>query len=93
MQPREDISMNSHLSTDQVDALLEMLSRALVQIRSAALDCNVARAEAIADAFHNVPHLLSRDDPKRTVDEFRAHFLVPLIARYPDLEWLDTLLP
>lgn len=51
--------MNPNLSPAELAACLEILYRGLGSIRLAALDGDTARAEAIADALHNLPHLLS----------------------------------
>jgi hypothetical protein len=50
--------MNPTLSTAEVDALLEILGRGLVHIRLLAGAGDSQRAEAIADALHNLPALL-----------------------------------
>lgn len=88
--------MNTKLSPAAVDACLEVLYRGLVKIRIAAQDGDAARAEAIADALHNLPHLLmdggSRWGQPWTVAGFRELFLEELIRRYPDLSALDELL-
>ena len=66
---------------------LQLLHRALVLIRSACQAGNVERAEAIADAVHNLPlHLLNGTE----LAEFPKRYLTPLIKRFPDLEELAT---
>jgi hypothetical protein len=85
--------MNRALSDAESDALLEVLYHGFVLIRLAALDAHAARAEAIADALHNVPHLLKQGDKWGwTVAGFGELFLAPLVERYPDLRRLDELL-
>jgi hypothetical protein len=81
--------MNPTLSTAEVDALLEILRRGLVQIRLVAGAGDSQRAEAIADALHNVPTLL-REGHKWgwTLTGFRDVFLAGLIERYPEFEGL-----
>jgi hypothetical protein len=76
-----------------IDACLEVLYRGLVHIRLASLGGDTARAEAIADALHNLPHLLS-DGHRRgwTVEEFRSLFIAELVSKYPDLAALDETL-
>jgi hypothetical protein len=85
--------MNSQLSPRAIDACLEVLYRGLVQIRIASQDGDNERAEAIADALHNLPHLLLEGDRRGwTVAAFRALFLAELIERHPELSGLDELL-
>jgi hypothetical protein len=85
--------VNRALSDTDADALLEILYHGLVLIRLAALDGDAVRAEAIADALHNVPHLLKEGDERGwTVLGFRELFLAPLVERYPDLRRLEELL-
>ncbi len=87
--------MNPALSEPEVDTCLEVLYRGLVEIRTAAEGGDSARASAIADALHNLPHLLSKRGNGWTLAEFRELFLAPLVESYPDLvglkEWLDHL--
>ena len=72
--------MNAQLTAAETDAPLEMLDKALVQIRMATWQGDLKRAEAIADAVHNVPRLLCEGDRHGwTVSEFRRLFLAPLI--------------
>ncbi len=71
--------MNLALSAAETDALLEVLRRGLIDIRSCAIDGDSEKAEAIADALHNVPRLLAEGDKWRwTIDGFRRLFLAPL---------------
>ena len=56
--PRVLAATNPNLTPDQHSACLEILHRGLVQIRIASVEGDTARAEAIADALHNLPHLL-----------------------------------
>ncbi|HSQ65571.1 MAG TPA: hypothetical protein VLM85_20265 [Polyangiaceae bacterium] len=81
--------MNPTLSAQETDSLLEVLHRGLILIRLAAAGGDLVRAEAIADALHNVLRLLREGDKWGwTVAEFRERFLRPLIERYPDLAGL-----
>lgn len=68
---------------------LKLLHRALVLIRFACQAGDLQRAEAIADALHNLPVQLITGE---RLDEFTALYLQPLIERYPDLEELAQLL-
>ena len=63
--------MNLKLSGEEIDALLQVLSRGLVLIRSACQVGDSKRAEVIADALHNLPHLLRERDPAWSAEEFR----------------------
>jgi hypothetical protein len=81
--------MNPTLTAAETDALLEILERGLVRIRLLAGAGDSVRAEAVADALHNVPRLL-REGHKWgwTVAGFRDVFLAGLIERYPEFEGL-----
>ena len=46
--------MNTRLSSQETDACLWLLERALLQIRAACWSRDIEKAEAIADAFHNL---------------------------------------
>ena len=85
--------MNPKLSGEEIDALLQVLARGLVLIRAACQAEDNKRAEAIADALHNLPHLLRDRDPTWNPDEFRRLFLDPAIRAYPDLQELRALWP
>ena len=54
--------MNAKLSSLAMDACLEVLHRGLVYIRMASQDGDNQRAEAIADALHDLPYLLIDGD-------------------------------
>ena len=83
-------SVTPTLSAQEIDALLRVLERGLVLVRLAAGAGDAARAEAIADALHNVPRLLREGEKWRwTTGGFRRLFLEPLVARYPDLAELE----
>jgi hypothetical protein len=75
------------------DGCLRALQRALVLIRAAAQAADHARAEAIADAFHNLPEVLKSDAHGMTVAEFCDMFLGDLVRRYPDLQGLVDEVP
>jgi hypothetical protein len=77
------------LSASEADALLEILERGLVRIRVLAGAGDSERAEAVADALHNVPRLM-REGHKWgwTVAGFRDVFLAGLIERYPEFKGL-----
>lgn len=82
--------VNAALSKAETDALLDVLDRGLVLIRLAAMSRDAERAEAIADALHNVPGLLKQGDKWGwTITAFREMFLMPLVQRYPDLSGLE----
>jgi hypothetical protein len=81
--------MNQTLSAAETDALLEVLERGLVHIRLLAGSGDCQRAEAIADALHNVPRLLREGDNwGSTVAVARDVFLAGLAERYPEFEFL-----
>jgi hypothetical protein len=81
--------MNPALSPAEVDALLEVLHRGIIRIRLCAAG-DGERAEAIADALHNIPRLLSEGQAWGwTIGELRTLFLTPLGTRYPDLAGLS----
>jgi hypothetical protein len=85
--------MNPTLSAKETDALLDLLHRGLVLIRLAAMAGDTKRAEAIADALHNVPTLLKEGEKwSWTVAELRRLFLSGLTDEYPDLAYLDAML-
>lgn len=69
---------------------LQLLHRALVLIRFACQGGDTQRAEAIADAVHNLPLHLGNAEQLR---QFRDFYLQPLVERYPDLRELTELLP
>jgi hypothetical protein len=80
------VHVNPTLSAAETDALLEILERGIVLIRLAAMGGDAQRAEAIADALHNVPRLIREGQEWGwTVAVFRDLFLTPLTKRYPDL--------
>jgi hypothetical protein len=81
--------VNPNLSPSEVDACLEILHRGLVEIRSSAAAGDCMRAEAIADALHNLPHLVSIGQRYDwTIATFLELFLEPLIERHPNLAYL-----
>jgi hypothetical protein len=83
------VGVNPNLSPAEGVACLEILYQGLLLIRSAGWTGDAARAAAIADALHNVPHLLTLGQaPGWTVETFRDLYLEPLIERYPDLAGL-----
>jgi hypothetical protein len=51
-------SVNTQLSSDEVERCLFALERALLLIRAACWAKDPERAAALADAFHNLPCLL-----------------------------------
>jgi len=81
--------VNPELSSADQDACLQILERGLVYIRVAAMGGNANRAEAIADALHNLPRLI-RDGQRWgwTIAGFRRLFLDELVRQFPDLEGL-----
>jgi len=62
---------------------MRLLHRALVLIRCACEAGDCRRAEAIADAVHNLPIELDDED---FVSKFEKCYLTPLVERYPDLK-------
>jgi hypothetical protein len=83
-------SVNPELSIAEHDACLELLERGLVHIRLAALGGDAARAEAIADALHNLPRLLREGQKWRwSLAKFRELFLDELVAKFPELAGLQ----
>lgn len=81
--------MNPDLSDAARDACVYVLGRGMIEIRAALWRGDAARAEAIADALHNLPQLMIEGDRyKWTVREFRRLFLAHLVQLYPDLaDW------
>jgi hypothetical protein len=84
--------VNTRLSSDEVDRCLLALERALIMIRAECWAKDTARAEALADAFHNLPRLLLGTQESWTLDGFDALFLEGLIEKYPELASLRRLL-
>ena len=81
--------MNPELSTTHQDACLEILERGLVHIRLAAMGGDAKRAEAIADALHNLPRLMREGQKWRwSISGFRRLFLDELVRQFPDLQGL-----
>jgi hypothetical protein len=80
--------MNHRLPARDFDACLLLLERALVQIRAACWSKDIAKAEALADAFHNLPRLLMEQRDSWTVEGFETMFLGGLIERYPEFSGL-----
>ena len=76
--------MNTRLSNREVDACLNLLERALVLIRAACWSKDVDKAEAIADAFHNLPRLLLETRESWTIEGFEQLFLQGLVEKYPE---------
>ena len=78
-------TMQGYKTRGRDDHALEILERGLVRIRLLAARGDTERAEAVADALHDVPRLL-REGQKWgwTVDYFRNVFLAALEARYPE---------
>jgi hypothetical protein len=82
--------MNPGLTRDEQDALLEILERGLVRIRLLAASGDTERAEAVADALHNVPRLLWEGQRWGwTIGHFRELFLLPLVERFPEFDGLQ----
>jgi hypothetical protein len=73
------------LSPADRDSCLEILQRGLVSIRSAAMAGDAKRAEALADALHNLPRLLRQDPPAGwSLQGFEEMFLRGLKDAYPE---------
>jgi hypothetical protein len=81
--------MNERLSARDFDGCLLLLERALVQIRAACWSQDIAKAEALADAFHNLPRLLMEQRDSWTVEGFETLFLGGLIEKYPEFSGLQ----
>jgi hypothetical protein len=78
--------MNTKLKPSAFDACLEVLYRGLLCIRTAGWAGDAARAAAVADALHNLPHLLSNGDEHGwTVERFETLFVDGLEVDYPDI--------
>ncbi len=78
--------MNPTLTDAEKDSLLEVLYEGLLAIRAAASAGDAARSAAIADALHNLPHLLSHGQERMwTIHQFQELFLSELVEKYPDL--------
>jgi hypothetical protein len=80
--------MNTRLSSQETDACLWLLERALLQIRAACWSRDIEKAEAIADAFHNLPRLLIGTPETWTIAGFERLFLGGLVAKYPEFAGL-----
>jgi hypothetical protein len=76
--------MNESLSSREVHTCLLLLECALVRIRAACWSKDLARAEALADAFHNLPRLLLEGRNSWTIAGFERLFLDELVAKYPE---------
>ena len=81
--------MNDRLPTRDFDVCLLLLERSLVQIRAACWSKDVAKAEALADAFHNLPRLLMDRRDSWTIEGFETLFLAGLVAEYPEFAGLQ----
>jgi hypothetical protein len=76
--------MNERLPVREFDACLLLLERALVRIRDACWSREIDKAEAVADAFHNLPRLLLEARDSWTIEGFETLFLAGLIEKYPE---------
>jgi hypothetical protein len=65
-----------------------LLERALVRIRAACWSKDVDKAEALADAFHDLPRLLMGPSESWTIEGFEHLFLAGLVQRYPEFAGL-----
>jgi hypothetical protein len=78
--------VNASLTSAEIEALLEVLHHGLIRIRLAGYAGDLTRAEAIADALHNVPRLILEGDRWGwSIAELRTLFLDDLTQRYPEL--------
>ncbi len=82
--------MNQRLTTRELDACLLSLERALVLARVACWEKDIEKAEALIDAFHNMPRLLLGERPGWPTGDWSlaGHnqlFLESLLERYPEL--------
>jgi hypothetical protein len=80
--------MNARLSSQEIDMCLLLLERALVRIRAACWSKDVDTAEALADAFHNLPRLLMETRESWTIEGFEQLFLAGLVERHPEFAGL-----
>jgi hypothetical protein len=80
--------MNTRLTSQETDACLWLLERGLVQIRAACWSKDVDKAEALADALHNLPRLLIGTPEKWTIASFERLFLDSLVAKHPEFAGL-----
>lgn len=70
------------MNTSDSTSYMQLLHRGLVLIRSACQCGDTGRAEAIADALHNLPLILDRPGE---LSRFSELYLTPLVQQYPDL--------
>jgi hypothetical protein len=82
--------MNEQLSSGEVDACLRLLERAFVLVRASCWSKDVERAEALADALHNLPRLLLESPDGWTIEGFERLFLDGLVERYPEYAGLRS---
>lgn len=74
---------DSHpLNDGQRKKLCDMLHHAPVDIRMLAMGGHGQQASDLADAFHNLPQEIWRDD--FSISFFREAFLVPYHRKWPD---------
>lgn len=73
----------------QQKKLCDMLHHALVDIRALAGAGHGEQASDLADAFHNLPQEIWRDD--FSVSVFRDAFLVPYYRKWPERRFRDYL--
>lgn len=89
----EAIPMNPNLSPEAQAACIEVLGRGMIEIRASLWSGDPKRAEAIADALHNLPQLVLEGERFNwSLREFRGLFLADLVGRYPDLAGMDRIL-
>lgn len=79
--------------TPQLNAYLEFIGHAIMLARYACQRDDPRLAEAILDAIHNLPSFLQGRGGEVFEREFRALYLEPLVARYPELDELAALCP
>ena len=86
MEPREDLLSE----LEQRRLLLELLYRALIDIRAAAHESGDKKSFALADIFHNVPSGINRAlDGKRDFGEILRDVRVRVERRNAE-GWLDN---
>jgi hypothetical protein len=84
--------VNPRLSEQEVQSCLSLLEHVLVSIRGACWSEEFDKAEALADAVHNLPRLLLGMYESLTLEGFESAFLEGLIETYPEFAGLRHIL-
>jgi hypothetical protein len=85
--------MNDKVPAQRFDGYLQFLERAIVLARAACQRADSDRGEALLDAVHNLPRFLAGGEHGEFEENFHAHYLEPLVRRYPDLQGLADACP